>query len=79
MCAWPERAIHQFLDNDREWGISSMHQRILLRSEILSSLTQEFSYLQALGEAFGNLAAHLRQRWDWRGEAMPLYPAFQQS
>ena len=77
MCFWAGRDIRQFLDSDRDWGISTIHQRILLRSEILLALTQEFGHLQALGEAFDNLNARLRQRWDWQGEAMPLYPAFE--
>jgi hypothetical protein len=76
LCAWPGRTILDFLEVDRTWGISSMHQRILLRSELLASLTSEFGHLEALGNAFGKLADLLRQRWDWQGETMPLYPAF---
>jgi hypothetical protein len=64
------------LENDREWGIATVRQRVLLRFDILSRITAEAGYLAALGATIADLAATLRARWPAEADAMPYYPAF---
>jgi hypothetical protein len=64
------------MEHDESWGIATVRQRALLRSDILARTTEEFGYLEAIGATFAALAAHLRTVWPPDADAMPLYPAF---
>jgi hypothetical protein len=64
--------------HDHEWGISTVRQRVLLRSDIFARTTQEFGYLEAIGASFAALAARLRRDWPPEADAMPFYPAFRE-
>jgi hypothetical protein len=66
------------MERDHEWGISTVRQRVLLRSDILARTTQEFGYLEAIGTTFAALAARLRAVWPPEADAMPLFPAFRE-
>jgi hypothetical protein len=75
-CSHNMRSILQLMDEDFEWGISTVRQRVLMRAGILEQLTAERGYLAALGATFADLAAKLRARWPADADAMPYYPAF---
>lgn len=66
------------MEHDRQWGISTIRQRALVRSDILARTTQEFGYLEAIGSVFAALATRLREIWPAEADAMPLYPAFRE-
>jgi hypothetical protein len=76
LCSRNPRTILELLDQDREWGISTIRQRVLLRAGILEQLTAESGHLVALGATFADIAAKLRTRWPAEADAMPYYPAF---
>jgi hypothetical protein len=73
-CEWDK--LTRLMEQDREWGISTVRQRILVRLGIFSELTASVGYLQALGKTAAALQAFLRSRWPQEADAMPLYPAF---
>jgi hypothetical protein len=68
--------IIDMLAEDREWGIATVRQRVLLRFGILSHMTEQAGYLAALGATIADLAGALRARWPPEADAMPYYPAF---
>jgi hypothetical protein len=70
------KSLIELMDEDEKWGISTLRQRVLVRSSIFAELTACYGHLQALGETFADLAALLRSRWPQEAEQMPLYPAF---
>jgi hypothetical protein len=74
MCSWFD--IPKLRAEDGTWGISTLRQRVLLRSPILARITAEAGHLEALGAAFGALADNLRATWPPEAGEMPLYPAF---
>lgn len=74
MCAWP--GIPKLLEEDRDWGIATLRQRMLLRLPIVARLAADVGHLEALGAAFGALAETLCARWEGNTATMPLYPAF---
>ena len=74
MCRW--LPLGDVLKQDDEWGIATLRQRYLLRADLLARITAEFGYLEALGQAFGTVAAELRRRWSAEVAPLPLYPAF---
>ena len=76
MCSRNMRSILQVMDEDFEWGISTVRQRVLLRAGILERHTAERGHLVALGATFADIAAKLRARWPAEANAMPYYPAF---
>lgn len=76
LCSRDMRPILQVIDEDFEWGISTVRQRVLMRAGIFERLTAERGYLVALGATFADLAAKLRTRWPAEADAMPYYPAF---
>lgn len=67
------------MEHDREWGIATIRQRALVRSDILARTTQEFGYLEAIGTTFAEIATKLRAIWPVEADAMPLYPAFREA
>ncbi len=84
MCEWivqreswyeEPRAMQQ----DQRWGIATLRQRALVRSDILSRTTQELGHLEAIGHTFARMAAKLRTIWPPEADAMPLYPAFRKT
>jgi hypothetical protein len=79
-CAsWAINAIHnldRMLQEDRTWGIATLRQRVLLRSEIFARTTATYGHFEALGATFSSLAARLRALWTPGADALPLYPAF---
>ncbi len=64
------------MQHDRPWGIATLRQRALVRSDILTRTTQEFGHLEAVGATFAEIATKLRTIWPPEADAMPLYPAF---
>ena len=76
LCSGDRSAILRVMDEDFEWGISTVRQRVLLRAGILEQLTAESRHLVALGATFADIAATLRARWPAEADAMPYYPAF---
>jgi hypothetical protein len=64
------------LDEDKNWGISTVRQRVLVRANIFTELTARCRHLQALGETIADMAAYLKARWPQEAEQMPMYPAF---
>jgi hypothetical protein len=64
------------LAEDKEWGISTGRQRVLLRFAIAADVTAEFNHLLAFGEVVRKMAAKLRILWPAEADAMPYYPAF---
>jgi hypothetical protein len=76
LCARHRGTILDLLEEDREWGISTKRQRVLLRAGILEQITAESGHLVALGATFADMAAKLRARWPAEADAMPYYSAF---
>lgn len=81
MCDWiverePWYKPPQPMQRDRPWGIATLRQRALVRSDILARTTQEFGHFEVLGNTFAQIAARLRTIWPPEADAMPLYPAF---
>jgi len=76
LCSRAMRPILQVIDEDFEWGISTVRQRVLMRAGIFEQLTAERGYLAALGATFADLATTLRARWPADADMMPYYPAF---
>ena len=64
------------MESDHSWGISTVRQRVLLRTGIFAELSARHGHLRALGEAVAGLAAVLRARWPEDAGQMPVYPAF---
>jgi hypothetical protein len=64
------------LEQDREWGIATTRQRVLVRLDNLAALTGQLGHLEELGETAQEIAARLRALWPSEADAMPLYPAF---
>ena len=64
-----------WLKKDRDWGISTVRQRALLRLDILAQTTEEFGHLEAIGATVRDMVEKLREFWP-DVEEMPYYPAF---
>jgi hypothetical protein len=64
------------MEEDGQWGIATLRQRVLVRGKILSDLTDRFHHLQVLGDTIRRLLEILRSRWPEEADLMPLYPAF---
>jgi hypothetical protein len=64
--------------DDRQWGISTWRQRVLVRLDALAATTEEFGCLRAMGETARRSAQALRAIWPPEADAMPLYPAFRE-
>ena len=73
------RHLQDALEEDRDWGIASLRQRVLLRLDRLAALTDEMGYLQPLGAAAREIAVRLRVLWPSEADQIPLYPAFRES
>ena len=69
-------ALLDLMDSDHTWGISTVRQRVLLRTGIFAELAASLGHLEAVGAAVASLAAVLRARWPAEAGQMPLYPAF---
>jgi hypothetical protein len=74
MCLW--YAIPELVVKDRDWGIATVRQRVLLRADIVAQVTQEYGHLEAIGAAFGAMATKLHGLWPSEADALPYYPAF---
>jgi hypothetical protein len=66
----------QPLARDRQWGISTIRQRVLVRSGLLAETIEQYRHFEAIGQAVERIAARLRELWPASADAMPLYPAF---
>ena len=69
-------SISALLEEDQQWGISTLRQRVLLRFGIAARTTQELGHMEAFGATAQEIAAKLRALWPQEADAMPLYPAF---
>jgi tRNA A-37 threonylcarbamoyl transferase component Bud32 len=74
-CQWAP--LPTWLEQDSDWGIATLRQRVLGRFTLLARLTEDFGHLEALGAVAGALAVKLRDIWPLEADAMPTYPAFQ--
>ncbi len=72
--AW---SLPRVLDEDSNWGIATVRQRVLLRLETLAAATELFGYLEPLGAVARQLRSGLGTLWPV--DEMPLYPAFRAS
>lgn len=61
---------------DREWGVATERQRILLRLPAFATLARQVGHLEALGETADRLNAALSTRWADNPAPIDLYPAF---
>jgi len=69
--------LEQALEADREWGISTIRQRQLLRLDRFARVAEQFGALEATGATARELARRLRDRWPPEAE-MPLYLPFRE-
>jgi hypothetical protein len=67
--------IDQWLETDSEWGISTIHQRHLLRLENFLNFPSASTTLPGLAQMAQTLYETLQKRWP-DVEPMPLYAAF---
>jgi hypothetical protein len=67
--------LERALDEDREWGISTIRQRVLARLEAFITTSEEFGHLPAFRGISSRLLELLNQRWP-ETAPLPLYPAF---
>ena len=67
--------LERALEQDHQWGLATLRQRIVFRLEELAATTAEFNRLPALGAACAALAERLRAEWGPEAE-IPIYPAF---
>lgn len=74
MYSW--NPVADLLAQDREWGIATIRQRVLARSEIFAQTAEEFGHLEAVGATLRAIAAKLRTLLPAEVESMPFYPAF---
>jgi hypothetical protein len=63
------------LEKDRTIVTSTVRQRLLMRSAILATTTEEFGHMEAIGAIVRAIAAKLRVSWP-EADHMPYYPAF---
>ena len=70
------RHLNYALEQDGDFGISTIRQRILARLETFILTSQEFDRLAGLRDTSSRLLDLLHQRWSDVPE-LPLYPAFQ--
>jgi hypothetical protein len=63
------------LVEDKEWGVATLRQRVLLRLDLVARLTAERGYREALGATLARIAEALHARWPEVPD-LPLYPAF---
>jgi hypothetical protein len=63
------------LEEDEQWGISTVRQRFPLRAENVARVSKSHGYLPAFGDLARDFAAKLRARWGEAAE-MPLYLPF---
>jgi hypothetical protein len=64
-------------EEDGQWGIATMRQRVLLRLDNFAARTEQYGYLEAMGATSRQIATRLRVLWPPEADQMPLYPAFQ--
>lgn len=70
------RGLLKVLEDDITWGLATVRQRWLMRSDIFVQLTQTTGYLESLGATFADLAVYLRGRWPPEANDVLPYPAF---
>lgn len=66
----------KILEEDIPWGLATVRQRWLTRSDIFVQRTQTTGYMESLGATFADLAAYLRGRWPPEADGLLPYPAF---
>jgi hypothetical protein len=64
------------LKHDKQWGIATMRQRVLVCFDMLAHTTEEFGYLEAIGASFHIIAVKLHDHWLTESNEMPYDPAF---
>ena len=69
-------SLSYLLQKDKNWGIATLRQRVLLRFHIIISLTKRFSHLEALGSTFYDMERKLLTLWPDETHTIPYYPAF---
>ncbi len=70
---WHARALEQ----DRDWGLVSVRQRILFRFELVREMLAQSGLYPAIAETTRLALDQLSRRWK-DVDAMPLYPAFRE-
>lgn len=74
MYSW--NPVADLLAQDREWGIATIRQRVLARSEIFAQMAEQFGYLEALGATLSAIVAKLHSLLSMEVDSMPSYLAF---
>ena len=69
------RSILNVLEEDREWGIATIRQRLILRFNLVAETAEEFGCCKAIGETARKIVSKLQSLWGDVVE-MPYYPAF---
>ncbi len=62
--------------NYNHWGLPAVRRRVFYRLDMLTQLTEEHSYLQALGATARKIQEKFSTIWPLEVREMPLYPAF---
>lgn len=76
MYAW--NPVAALVAQDEEWGIATVRQRVLERSEQLAQVAEQYGHLEALGATLKAIATKLRSRLPTDVDRLPFYPAFRQ-
>jgi hypothetical protein len=68
--------LERSLEEDRNWGIASVRQRILARLEAFMTISEELNHFPSIRGTAGHLLDLLQKRWS-EIAPLPLYPAFE--
>lgn len=71
--------VHRLPDalmNDRQRGLTTLRQQVIAWLTAFADLSEEFSYLQALGASARTMVARLCEVWSAGVDNLPYYPAF---
>ena len=63
--------------NYNHWGLPAVRRRVFYRLGMLSQLTEEHNYLQALGATARKIQDKFSKIWPLEVREMPLYPVFE--
>lgn len=64
------------VNNDSQWGLATLRQRIITRSRCFVAITEEYGYLQALGRTIATIVEQLQARWSAEETVLPIFSAF---
>lgn len=79
LSAFQRYDIPTLVREDSQWGLATLRQRLVTRSQILIALTEQHSYLEALGSTIATVVAALEKHWSPATYALPFFTAFHTS